>query len=195
MLSAIFVDRPRLAIVIAVVTTIAGLLALYAIPLAQYPDIVPPQVVGHDALSRRQRGGGGSDRRPGHRGASRRRRQDDLHEEHERRRRQLRADRFVRARHQSRHQHRQRQQPGPGGAGAAAAGRAAPGRHGQKEILGAARRHRGLFAQAHATIRCSSPITSPSICSTGSKARPASATPRSGARRITPCAPGCAPIG
>ena len=44
MLSAIFVDRPRLAIVIAVVTTIAGLLALYSIPVAQYPDIVPPQV-------------------------------------------------------------------------------------------------------------------------------------------------------
>ena len=44
MLSAIFVDRPRLAIVIAIVTTIAGALALYAIPVAQYPDIVPPQV-------------------------------------------------------------------------------------------------------------------------------------------------------
>ena len=44
MLSAIFVDRPRLAIVIAVVTTIAGIVALFAIPLAQYPDIVPPQV-------------------------------------------------------------------------------------------------------------------------------------------------------
>ena len=44
MLSAIFVDRPRLAIVIAVVTTIAGLLSLFAIPIAQYPDIVPPQV-------------------------------------------------------------------------------------------------------------------------------------------------------
>src|SRR3954467_220346 len=44
MFSAIFVDRPRLAIVIAIVTTIAGLLALYAIPFAQYPDIVPPQV-------------------------------------------------------------------------------------------------------------------------------------------------------
>jgi hydrophobe/amphiphile efflux-1 (HAE1) family protein len=43
-LSAIFVDRPRLAIVIAIVTTIAGLVALYSIPLAQYPDIVPPQV-------------------------------------------------------------------------------------------------------------------------------------------------------
>jgi hydrophobe/amphiphile efflux-1 (HAE1) family protein len=44
MLSAIFVDRPRFAIVIAIVTTIAGLLALLTIPIAQYPDIVPPQV-------------------------------------------------------------------------------------------------------------------------------------------------------
>jgi hydrophobe/amphiphile efflux-1 (HAE1) family protein len=44
MFSAIFVDRPRLAIVIAIVTTIAGLLALLTIPIAQYPDIVPPQV-------------------------------------------------------------------------------------------------------------------------------------------------------
>ena len=30
MLSAIFVDRPRLAIVIAIVTTIAGIVALYS---------------------------------------------------------------------------------------------------------------------------------------------------------------------
>jgi multidrug efflux pump len=44
MLASIFVDRPRLAIVIAIVTTIAGALALYTIPIAQYPDIVPPQV-------------------------------------------------------------------------------------------------------------------------------------------------------
>jgi hydrophobe/amphiphile efflux-1 (HAE1) family protein len=44
MLSAVFVDRPRLAIVIAVVTVIAGVLALFSIPVAQYPDIVPPQV-------------------------------------------------------------------------------------------------------------------------------------------------------
>lgn len=44
MLSSVFIDRPRLATVIAVVITIAGVLALYAIPIAQYPDIVPPQV-------------------------------------------------------------------------------------------------------------------------------------------------------
>jgi hydrophobe/amphiphile efflux-1 (HAE1) family protein len=44
MFSAIFIDRPRLATVIAIVTVIAGLLSLLAIPIAQYPDIVPPQV-------------------------------------------------------------------------------------------------------------------------------------------------------
>ncbi|MFC7542947.1 efflux RND transporter permease subunit [Siccirubricoccus deserti] len=44
MISAVFVDRPRLAIVIAIVTTLAGALALLRIPVAQFPDIVPPQV-------------------------------------------------------------------------------------------------------------------------------------------------------
>src|SRR4051794_28755752 len=44
MISALFVDRPRLAIVISVLMTIAGLISLKVIPLAQYPDIVPPQV-------------------------------------------------------------------------------------------------------------------------------------------------------
>ncbi len=44
MFSAIFIDRPRLASVIAIFTTIAGLLSLLSIPVAQYPDIVPPQV-------------------------------------------------------------------------------------------------------------------------------------------------------
>ena len=44
MFSAIFVERPRLAIVIAIVTSIAGLLSLLTIPVAQLPDIVPPQV-------------------------------------------------------------------------------------------------------------------------------------------------------
>jgi hydrophobe/amphiphile efflux-1 (HAE1) family protein len=44
MISAVFVDRPRLAIVIAIITTLAGLLGMYAIPVSQFPDIVPPQV-------------------------------------------------------------------------------------------------------------------------------------------------------
>jgi hydrophobe/amphiphile efflux-1 (HAE1) family protein len=44
MISEIFVRRPHLVTVIAVVTTIAGLLSMSVIPVAQYPDIVPPQV-------------------------------------------------------------------------------------------------------------------------------------------------------
>jgi hydrophobe/amphiphile efflux-1 (HAE1) family protein len=44
MISAVFVDRPRLAIVIAILMTLAGLLSLLRIPVAQFPDIVPPQV-------------------------------------------------------------------------------------------------------------------------------------------------------
>jgi hypothetical protein len=44
MISAVFVDRPRLAVVISVVITLAGLIAMQAIPVAQFPDIVPPQV-------------------------------------------------------------------------------------------------------------------------------------------------------
>ena len=44
MISGVFVDRPRLAVVVAIVITMAGLLALLRIPVAQFPDIVPPQV-------------------------------------------------------------------------------------------------------------------------------------------------------
>src|SRR3954451_9804059 len=44
MISGVFVDRPRLAIVIAILLTLAGALALLRIPVSQFPDIVPPQV-------------------------------------------------------------------------------------------------------------------------------------------------------
>jgi hydrophobe/amphiphile efflux-1 (HAE1) family protein len=44
MISSVFIHRPRLAIVISVVISIAGVIALGALPVAQFPDIVPPQV-------------------------------------------------------------------------------------------------------------------------------------------------------
>ncbi|BBK41433.1 transporter [Allostella vacuolata] len=44
MISAVFIDRPRLAAVISIIITLAGLIAMRAIPVAQFPDIVPPQV-------------------------------------------------------------------------------------------------------------------------------------------------------
>ena len=44
MISSTFIRRPRLALVISIVISIAGLIALSVIPVAQFPDIVPPQV-------------------------------------------------------------------------------------------------------------------------------------------------------
>jgi hydrophobe/amphiphile efflux-1 (HAE1) family protein len=44
MLSAFFITRPKFAFVIAIVTIIAGLLALSALPVAEYPELTPPQV-------------------------------------------------------------------------------------------------------------------------------------------------------
>src|ERR1700721_101428 len=44
MISGVFVDRPRLAVVIAILLTLAGALSLLRIPVSQFPDIVPPQV-------------------------------------------------------------------------------------------------------------------------------------------------------
>src|SRR5213075_2034496 len=39
-----FIDRPRLAFVVSIVIALAGLIAMARIPVAQFPDIVPPQV-------------------------------------------------------------------------------------------------------------------------------------------------------
>ncbi|WP_029075861.1 efflux RND transporter permease subunit [Kaistia adipata] len=44
MISSVFIRRPRLAMVISLVITIAGYMAYKALPVAQFPDIVPPQV-------------------------------------------------------------------------------------------------------------------------------------------------------
>ncbi len=44
MISDIFINRPRMAGVISIVMFLAGLIALRAMPVEQYPNIVPPQV-------------------------------------------------------------------------------------------------------------------------------------------------------
>ena len=44
MLSSVFIERPRLAVVISIVITVAGLVALSQIPIAQFPNIVPPHI-------------------------------------------------------------------------------------------------------------------------------------------------------
>jgi len=43
-ISRFFIDRPVFAAVISIVIVLAGLLAMRALPIAQYPQILPPQV-------------------------------------------------------------------------------------------------------------------------------------------------------
>jgi multidrug efflux pump len=45
MMSQFFIARPVFASVISIVIVLAGLVAMRALPIAQYPEIVPPQVV------------------------------------------------------------------------------------------------------------------------------------------------------
>ena len=45
MFADIFIHRPRLAMVIAILITLAGAIALINIPVAQYPEITPPTIV------------------------------------------------------------------------------------------------------------------------------------------------------
>src|SRR5690348_15688251 len=44
MISKFFIERPVLANVLAILMVVIGLVSLYRLPVAQYPDIVPPTV-------------------------------------------------------------------------------------------------------------------------------------------------------
>src|SRR6185369_9154567 len=45
MISRIFIDRPIVAMVIAIITVLGGLVAMRSLPVAQFPDIIPPQII------------------------------------------------------------------------------------------------------------------------------------------------------
>ena len=150
MFSSIFVDRPRLAVVIAIVVTIAGALALRAIPLSQFPDIVPPQVQVTATYP----------------GASAQVVEEAVAQPIEAQmvgvdksiyievrfgqRRQLHADGLLRARHQSRYRHRQRQQSRADGHVAAARLGDAPGPDDPQAILRRLAIHDALLGQRQA---------------------------------------------
>ncbi|MCU1386181.1 MAG: bepG [Acidobacteria bacterium] len=59
-MATFFINRPIVAIVIAIVTVIVGVVSLRGLPRAQFPDIVPPQIVvtttypGADAVTMEQ---------------------------------------------------------------------------------------------------------------------------------------------
>src|SRR5574344_1950086 len=45
MFSSFFIDRPRFAGVISIIMVLLGVLAIFVLPISQYPQITPPQIV------------------------------------------------------------------------------------------------------------------------------------------------------
>ena len=110
-MSAFFVRRPIVAIVIAIVTVLGGLVSLRALPVAQFPDIVPPQIIVTGTLQRRRRADHRAVGRHAARAADERRRQHALHAVDQRQRRVDAADGHVRHRHRPEHRSGERPEP------------------------------------------------------------------------------------
>jgi hydrophobe/amphiphile efflux-1 (HAE1) family protein/NodT family efflux transporter outer membrane factor (OMF) lipoprotein len=45
MISRVFIERPRLAGVVSIVLMLAGILSITSLPIAQYPQVTPPQIM------------------------------------------------------------------------------------------------------------------------------------------------------
>ncbi|MDD3275606.1 MAG: efflux RND transporter permease subunit [Kiritimatiellales bacterium] len=45
MISRVFIERPRLAGVVSIVLMLAGILSIVSLPIAQFPQVTPPQVI------------------------------------------------------------------------------------------------------------------------------------------------------
>ena len=52
MLSKFFLERPVFAWVIAIIIMLVGALAIYSLPISQYPPIAPPSIYIQTILSR-----------------------------------------------------------------------------------------------------------------------------------------------
>ena len=72
MLSRFFIERPIFANVLAIVTIILGLVALFQLPVSQYPEITPPTVQVTHQLPRRECPDRCRHRGPAHRAAGER---------------------------------------------------------------------------------------------------------------------------
>ena len=44
MFSAFFIDRPKFALVISIVISLAGMIALAVLPVEEFPNVAPPQI-------------------------------------------------------------------------------------------------------------------------------------------------------
>ena len=50
-MSKFFINRPIVAIVIAILMVIIGIVAMVQLPIAQYPDLAPPEILSRRPMS------------------------------------------------------------------------------------------------------------------------------------------------
>ena len=134
MISKFFIDRPVLANVLAIVIVLIGGVALFTLPVAQYPNVVPPTVSVTTSYPGRQRGDRDEHRGAADRAAGQRRAGHALHAVDQRVRRHLLADRDLRDRHRPEFRAGAGAEPRLRGDGVAAAGGAGAGRHRAAEV-------------------------------------------------------------
>ena len=126
-ISKFFIDRPVFASVLSIVIVLAGLVAMRALPISQYPQIVPPEVVVSATYPGRHRREHRRHRRRPARAADQRRRAHDLHAVDLDRLGHDEPHGHLRDRHQSRPERHQRQQSRAARPAAAAGGSRPPG--------------------------------------------------------------------
>ena len=174
-LSKFFIDRPIFAGVLSVLIFVAGLIALRVLPIAEYPEVVPPSVV-----VRAQYPGANpkviaetvatpleesDQRRRGH----------ALHGQPGDDRRPDAADRHVPSRHRPRQRAAAGAEPRRAGRAAAARGRAPARRHDGEERRPTSRWSCTWCRRTSATTRCTCATTRCSTSRTGWRASTASA--------------------
>ena len=101
-MSKFFINRPIVAMVIAIFFVIAGAVMVFRLPVAQFPEIVPPKIQTTADLHRRGRAHRRTVGRHSDRGAGQRREEHDLHAVDQWRRRHDDAAGQLRGRHRRR---------------------------------------------------------------------------------------------
>ena len=79
-MSKFFINRPIVAMVIAIIMVIIGVVAMVQLPIAQYPDLAPPEILVTATLCRRRFPNSRTISRHADRAANAGRRQNALYE-------------------------------------------------------------------------------------------------------------------
>ena len=149
-MSKFFINRPIVAMVIAILTVIVGAVVIAGLPVAQFPAIAPPEVQVTGDLRRRGRPDHRAIGGDAHRTADERRRQHELHVLAQRHRQRAdEPDCRFRRRHGPEYGSDPGAEPRDAGRVAASGGRHQLRRHGAEIGARAVDAGRSLFAQGH----------------------------------------------